>query len=100
MILDRDYRQTQLQMKTLTSLIVGLRDCAGGYSTGELFSALTEDQHNGLVGFARYHLKSRDGTQGLKEWLKQIEPEEITNQALLKLALGETEPSLGRQLKT
>ena len=94
-----NYRQTELQMKTLTSSIVGLREYAGGYSAGELFSALTADRYNKFVDFAKYRLKSQGDSRWLKQSLKKIEPEELITQALLKLSLGETEPKLGRRLK-
>jgi hypothetical protein len=86
-------------MKTLTSSIVGLRDYASGYSAGELFSALTADRYNKFVDFAKYCLKSQGDSRWLKQCLKKIEPEDLITQALLKLFLGESEPSLGRQLK-
>jgi len=78
---------------------IGLMGAPCGLSVGGFFSALTAESYDSLVRFTKYRLKCMGDTRQAKECLKEIEAEDLVNQALLKLSLGAHAPSLGRRLK-
>ena len=86
-------------VKKLQSEIIGLGENADGYSVEELLSAVTEEQYHRLVGFARLRLRAGANSRWLRKCLAITDAEELVNQAILKLHLGEHDASLGRHLK-
>jgi len=70
-----------------------------GHTVSALLTALPTDQYNKLVGFARYRLRALTTSALLQHWLGPLEAEEVVAQAVVKLELGEADPSMGRHLK-
>jgi len=89
---DENCMKTKLQS-------IGLMGAPNGLTVGGFFSALSTESYNCLVRFAKYRLKCMGDTREAKQCLKEIEAEDLVNQALLKLSLGAHNPSLGRRLK-
>lgn len=89
-------------MKTYHSPIIGLAFDPEGYTIGELLSALSEnpDCYRRLAGFARLRLRSVTTSRQLQQHFAAVTAEDLVQEALLKLLLGEHEPTLGRHLKT
>ena len=86
-------------MKQISSQIIRLGDKSDGYSVEELLSALSEEQYHRLIGFARFRLRAATNSRWLQQCLGATDAEDLVHQALLKLHLGEDNPSLGRHLK-
>jgi hypothetical protein len=86
-------------METISSPSIGLGDSCGGFTVSELSSALTIEQYRRLIGFARFRLRAATNSRWLQQSLGAAEPEDLVHQAILKLYLGEENPSLGRHLK-
>ncbi|HXP60434.1 MAG TPA: hypothetical protein VN829_08085 [Dongiaceae bacterium] len=70
-----------------------------GHTVFALLTALSTDQYKKLVGFARYRLRKLTISARLQQWLGPLEAEELVAQAVLRLEMGEANPSLGRHLK-
>lgn len=70
-----------------------------GYSISELISALTPRHCRLLAGFVRVRLEMKGQSRWLRECLAATTPEDLVQEALLKLLLGEANPSLGRHLQ-
>jgi len=68
-------------------------------SATELVAALTADQYNQLLGFARYRLRAVQRSRALQRALTGVEPEDLIAEAILKLQLGDEDPLLGRHLR-
>lgn len=64
----------------------------------ELLAALTPQQYQHLVGFARHRMRARTQSRALQRCLTLIEPEDLVGEAVLKLELGDQNPALGRHL--
>lgn len=64
----------------------------------ELLAALTSKQYDKLVGFARYRLWALIQSQHLQHCLATLRPEDLVAEAVLKLELGDQDPSLGRHV--
>jgi hypothetical protein len=86
-------------MKTYIPINNGLGENSDGNSVTELLSALSEDQYRRLVGFTRLQLRATANTRWLNQCLAIIDGEDLVHEAILKLYLGEHDPSLGRHLK-
>jgi hypothetical protein len=78
---------------------VGLPYNPNGYSIEVLLAALSEDHYNNLIRFTKYRLKSIRDVGLARQCFKEIEADDLVNESLLKLLLGEQHPSLGRRLK-
>jgi hypothetical protein len=83
--------------KTITPPIGRPEDGAVPTAT-ELLAALTLDQYHKLVGFARYRLRAVIRSRHLRHCLATLEPEDLVAEAVLKLELGDHDPTLGRHL--
>ncbi len=64
----------------------------------ELLAALTPQQYQHLVGFARLRMRARIQSRAVQRCLALIEPEDLVGEAVLKLELGDQNPALGRHL--
>ncbi len=64
----------------------------------ELLAALTPQQYQHLVGFARLRIRARIQSRAVQRCLALIEPEDLVGEAVLKLELGDQNPALGRHL--
>jgi hypothetical protein len=70
-----------------------------GDTVSAFLSALSNEQYNNLVGFARYRIRTLTDSRWLQRCLALIDGEGLVAHCLLKLQLGEADPSLGRRLK-
>jgi hypothetical protein len=86
-------------MKNNNSQIIGLEENGDVYSVEELLSALSEEHYQRLIGFARFRLRAVANSRWLQQCLAVTDAEDLVHQAILKLHLGEQDPSLGRHLK-
>lgn len=85
-------------IKKLT-LFNGPQGHGDGRTVSELLAALSLDQYNKLIGFAKYRLRIVTTSRSLQGCLAGLQGEELVAQAVLKLQLGELNPALGRHLK-
>ena len=77
----------------------GLQETGGAYSAAELLAALTPEDYQRLVGFARYRLRTVVTARWLQRHLADTDAEDLVAEALLKIQLGEQDSRLGRRLK-
>lgn len=87
-------------MKNNGSQINGLGENSDGYSVEELLSAVSKEQYDRLVGFARFRLRAATNSRWLQQCLAATDPSDLVHEAIFKLLLGEDNPSLGRHLKS
>lgn len=78
---------------------IGLRETANGHSAQELISGISGENYRQLVGFARLRLRAVTRSRWLQRCLAVTDAEDLVDQAILKLLLGERDPSLGRHLR-
>ena len=85
--------------QTFMSVNNGLLHDGEVHTVAELVAALSTEQQQNLLGFTRYRLRAVTRSQHLQRCLAAIDAEDLIAEALLKLQLGEQEPSLGRRLR-
>ena len=76
-----------------------LPDHLHGHSIAELLSALEPEHYRQLVGCARRQLHAVQHSDWLRQSLAATGPEDLVQEALLKLQLGTLSPALGRHLQ-
>lgn len=90
---------TQFIVKKYLTTNSGPQNDGDAYTVSELLSALSTQHINNLTGFARLRIRSVTSSAWLQGCLAITEPEDLVAEALLKLKLGEENPSLGRHLQ-
>jgi len=78
---------------------IGPQMMGDAYTVSDLLAALSTEQFNKLIGFARLRLRAVTRSLELRGCLASTDPEDLVAEAFLKLKLGEDNPSLGRHLK-
>lgn len=91
-------RNTKVVKKTKSHLI-GLKEVPGARSVQDLLSALSNEHYRKLIGFARVRLRKSTDSHCLQQCLAVVDAEDLVHQAILKLYLGDEDPSLGRHLQ-
>ena len=84
--------------KNITPKNGPLKD-SDGHSVSELLAALTTSQYQHLARFARWRLHAVSSSRRLRQCLAVVDPEDLVNEALVKVLLGDDNPALGRHLK-
>lgn len=78
---------------------IGLPTDGEVHTVAALVAALSTEHRQQLLGFTRYRLRAVTNSRHLQRCLAAMGAEDLVAEALLKLQLGEQDPSLGRRLK-
>ena len=71
----------------------------GSPTATDLLEAITPHQEQQLAAFARQRLRRLASTRWLQRYFAAIDPEDLVQEAKLKVLIGEQFPRAGRRLK-
>jgi hypothetical protein len=93
------YRQTQSMAKKSACKTSGPHPTGSSLPTAlQLVSALTEEQHQTLKGFAAKRMRRLRAAPGMERCLGGKSPEELVHDAFEKVLQGDSHPRKGRKL--
>ena len=76
----------------------GLPDGETEYTVSDLLAALSPQQNEKLINFARLRLDRVTRLSSSKEYLATLEPEELVSRTIAKVLIGEKDAKVGRRL--
>ena len=76
----------------------GLPDGETEYTVSDLLAALSPQQNEKLINFARLRLDRVTRLSSSKEYLATLEPEELVSRTIAKVLIGEKDAKAGRRL--
>lgn len=76
----------------------GLPDKETGYTVFELLAALSPQQNERLVHFARLRIERLAGTGVAQDCLARVEPEELVSRTIAMVLIGEKDAKAGRRI--